>query len=124
MKLKRLILPLLLLSSSLILGEGCATTPAGKATQAETTVITSVDVAMQIWHDYVVSGKATQAQVDKVKGYYTAYYNAQIVAKAALEKWVASGNVSDDVASIDTMHSVNDASASLMNLVSQFTGVK
>jgi exonuclease III len=72
---------------------GCSTNKAiPAAITSEGVLITTVDTGMKIWAIYVNAGKATQSQVDTVKKYYTDYYNAQLVAEAALTRLVSAGS--------------------------------
>lgn len=95
MKKLLILLPLVV---SLTLTPGCGTTPQSKATQASGIVVQTVDSAMKAWADYVRTYDITvpQSQRDDVHKAYTAYYNAQLVAKAALEQWVASKSNADE----------------------------
>jgi len=75
---------------------------------------------MHIWYDRVIAGNATQNQVDTVKAAYVTYYNAQQLAKAALEKWAASGNPSDGAAHVVANQAVANAQTSLLNLINLY----
>ena len=92
---------LVLLSLSALLGvafvtPSCSTSQTTTVTKAEGVVVNTVDVGMKTWHDYVVlhltDGKVTQKEIDNVSTGYTAYYNAQLVVKAMLEKLVTTGS--------------------------------
>ena len=62
------------------------------AYKVEAVVIPTVDAAMNTWGDWVRAGKATQAQVDAVKGYYNQYYAAQLKLHDALVKYVSASS--------------------------------
>lgn len=104
-------------SGLLLMSPGCASTPAGKVYQAEGVAIHSVNTAMQIWADQVKAGKATQEQIDTVKRAYAVYYDAQQVAKAALEKWIASGSPNDQAACTLANNAAANAVSAVVNLV-------
>lgn len=114
----------MLLVATLLSNPGCSTTPTGKVVQAEGVIITSVDVGMKSWKDYVVAGKATQNQVDTVKKYYDIYYNAQLASKAALEKYVASKSADDLAATTTANAAVTQAQASLLTLLNGYLNLK
>lgn len=111
---------ILTLSLGLLCSTGCNTTPLNKAVKSEAVLITSVDTGMHVWYDRVIAGNATQNQVDTVKAAYVTYYNAQQIAKAALEKWAASGNPTDSAASVVANQAVENAKQSLLNLINQY----
>lgn len=106
-----------LLACSLILIQGCGSTPVATANNAEAVVITSVNAGMSLWHDYVVQGKATQAQVDQVKTAYTTYYNAQLIVKAALEQATTSTNAFDIT---NQTQAVTSAETALLSILNQY----
>ena len=81
----------LFLGALTIVPTGCNTVGTA-AYKVESVAIPTVDAAMKIWSDWVKAGKATQAQVDAVKGYYTSYYNAQIVLKQKLEDYISTAS--------------------------------
>lgn len=98
---------------------GCNSTPATAAYKTEGVIITSVDTGMRIWADQVNTGHATQKQVDTVKQAYNAYYDAQMLAKAALEKYIASTTKdANDVATANA--AVGQAEAALLSVLNQF----
>lgn len=97
---------------------GCGT-PASNVYKAEGILITSVDTGMHIWADQVNTGHATQVQVDTVKTAYNAYYNAQMVAKAAFEKYIAAQT--KDPTDITTANAaVAQAESALLSLLNQY----
>ncbi len=99
-------------------GSSCKN-PTQNAIKAEAVIIKSVDTGMQIWKDQVIAGKATQSQVDEVKKAYEAYYGAQQIAKAAIEKSLASGSTnSTDV--VTANDAVSNAETSLLYLLNQY----
>jgi len=88
-------------------------------TQVEGVVIKTVDVGMQTWRDYVVAGKASQAQVNTVMNAYNTYYNAQMIAKGAIEQYLATGSTNQaDVAVAN--QAVSQAETSLLSLLNQY----
>jgi hypothetical protein len=99
---------------------GCKTqTPATTIYKVEGGIITTVDTGMQGWAMYVNQGHGTQVQIDAVKNAYNTYYNAQIVAKAALEQYMISG--STNTVSIATASlAVSGAETSLLSLLNQY----
>lgn len=98
---------------------GCGTTPINATVKAEGVIIASVDTGMKIWADQVNAGKATQAQVDTIKTAYNAYYDAQMVAKAAIEKVIVNGSTNvTDIATANT--SVSSAEVALLSVLNQF----
>lgn len=114
---------LLLLSLVALLGAasfGCHTPPATVAYRAEGVTISAVDKGMQAWADYVNSGAASSSQVTLVKNAYNQYYQAQLLAKAAFEKFLASNNPTDQ-ASLDLANkAVIDAQQALITLLQTF----
>lgn len=104
---------------------GCKTSQIGTVTKAEGVLITAVNTGMAVWGDYVRAGHATQAQVDTVKTAYNAYYNAQQLAKAAIEKALASGNPATSQADVDTANAaVTNAETALISVINQFITAK
>lgn len=124
MKLKSILALPILLATLALSNSGCFSTTTGKVVQAEGVIITSVDVGMKSWKDYVVAGKATQNQVDTVKKYYDIYYNAQLASKAALEKYVASKSADDLAATTTASDAVNQAEAGLLTLLNGYLNLK
>lgn len=68
----------------------CKTPPQNIAYKAEGVVITTVDSTMKAWADFVRTHDVPQSQIDAVHQAYDKYYSAQLVARAAMETWVAS----------------------------------
>ncbi len=100
---------------------GCKSSPDVITYKTEGVVINTVNSSMKAWSDYVNAGHATQAQVDKVKSAYIQYYNGQQLAKAALEKYVASKSP-DDLASVNSANAAVAASqGALISLVVSLT---
>lgn len=102
---------------------GCKTPPAVIATKAEGVIVNSVDVGMNTWKLYVTAnisnGKVTQKQLDDVHAAYDTYYNAQLIAKAALETYIITG--STDMTAINTANaSVAQAQVALLTLLNQY----
>lgn len=103
----------------------CKTNPIQATIKAEGALITSVDVGMSMWHDYVVihltdgDGKVTQKQIDTVKQYYNTYVSAQNIAKAAIEKALASGSTNS--VDVDIANSaVTSAEQSLLSILNHY----
>ena len=103
-----------------VLLTGCLTTD--RVVKTEGVLITTVDTGMSIWASYVTAhqsdGKVTQAQVDKVKVAYNAYYTAQQIAKAAIEKSIAGTGTAADVATANA--AVINAQTSLLAIINQY----
>lgn len=101
---------------------GCKSTPVQTAVKSEAVLITSVDVGMNMWHDYVVlhltDGKVTQKQIDTIKEAYNGYVIAQSVAKAAIEKIISnvSTNQTDVTTANQAVQSAENDLLSLLNL--------
>ena len=117
------ILTIVLLGFALATMPGCKN-PTATAYKSESALITSVDTAMKVWHDRVVAGKATQAQMDLVKKSYQTYYNAQQVAKAALELYISNTSTNTASASANAAsarQAVSDAASALVSLVTLYT---
>jgi hypothetical protein len=68
---------------------GCGTNTYTKIAQADQVIITGVNDGVQQWVAYVNAGKATAKQIQTFKIAYTAYYDAQQVLRAVLEKLAA-----------------------------------
>lgn len=103
---------------------GCGTNAPTQAAQADQIVITSVNAGMSLWVNYVNAGKATQSQIDKVRMAYNAYYTAQQVAKAVIEKAIVA-NSTVTAADIATANqAVNDAETALLTILNQFLNGK
>lgn len=117
--MKKLLVSIMLVST-IFMYTGCATSPVGKAVQANSVIIYGVDNSMKAWHDYVVAGNATQQQVDQVKVAYGYYYNAQLLNKAALEKWLISGTPEDTAAVQTANNAVQRAEQALIDLINSF----
>ena len=102
---------------------GCATKPVQKVIQTEGVLITTVNTGMEIWADYVnrhlTDGKVTQKQLDTIKDAYAAYYVAQMVAKATIEKILA--NVSTNTMDVTTANqAVTVAEINLIQLLNLY----
>ena len=113
-------LPLLLLCAVLCLGtNGCGTTPATKAAQADQIVITAVNDIMSEWWTFVNAGKATPAQIAQVETTYNAYYKAQMVLRGVLERSAVNDPATAPTAAeIATAKSTSDqAQVALLDLV-------
>ena len=113
------LLPLFLsLILATVIYSGCKS-PVQTAIKAEGVLIVSVDTGMNLWHDRVVAGKATQSQVDAVHKAYNAYYDAQMTAKAVIEKVLT--NVSTNSADVTMANlAVANAESSLLALLNQY----
>lgn len=128
------ILPLLMLSCALGLATvglmgttGCGTTAATRATQIDRPVITAVNDAMAEWRDYVNAGKATRTQINEVHTAYDAYYAAQMILKAAVEKLAAAENTPTTTGTAQyeadiaiSNQAVTDAEIALVRLVNKY----
>lgn len=110
-----------LLITSPLVYQGCGSTPVATANNANALVITSVNTGMAAWASYVNQGKATQAQVDKVKNAYNTYYNAELVFKAALEQTITTTNTVDVT---NQSAAVNNAETALIALLNQLLNNK
>lgn len=97
---------------------GCSTSQT-TAIKAEGTIITTVDVGMKVWANYVNAGKATASQIGTVEQAYMAYYNAQLISEAALEKIVSTGSTNNVDITIANA-SVSTAEGSLLTLLNQY----
>lgn len=98
---------------------GCGATPATKAAQGEKILIQTVNDGMQEWAAYVKAGKASPALIQKIKTLYNAYYDAQQVAKAAIEKSIASAPGTSP-ADVDTANqAVKNAEQALLSALNQ-----
>lgn len=109
-----------LLAGSLAFLPGCGSTPASKAAQGERIVIHSVNDAMTEWAAYVNAGKATAQQIKDVQTAYDAYFAAQQVAKAAIEKLAVaeSGGQATSPADVATANAaVTNAENTLIGLI-------
>lgn len=92
---------------------------AATAIKGEGIIITTVDTGMKLWAVYVNVGKATQDQVDQVKKFYVTYYNAQLMAEAALQKYIATGSA--DPAEINAANAaVLAAQTPLLTILNQY----
>lgn len=99
---------------------GCGSTPVQTVIKTNSVLIVTVHQGMLAWADYVRAGHATQNQVDTVKKAYNAYYDAEMILKATLEK-VLAANATATQADIDTANAaVNVAESSLISLLNQF----
>lgn len=103
-----------------LLVAGCSTPPATVFYRAEGITIKTVDSGMSAWRDYVNAGNATKAQVDLVHDAYVKYSTAQLLAKAALEKFIASQDGADQ-ASLDAANkAMQESYQALLTLLQQF----
>ena len=105
--------------AALIVVAGCAT-PEVTAYKSESVVITSVDTGMNIWRDYVNAGHATREQIVLVHKAYDTYYNAQFIAKAALELYISHKTDTSAETVAKANQAVADAQVALINLVTQY----
>ena len=105
--------------SGLALLPGCGTNAPTKAAQAEQIVITTVNQAVKILVGKINAGQLTQSQIDKFHTAYDAYFAAQQVARAAIEKLNAAGAsaATSDVATAQA--AVNDAEQTLISLANK-----
>ena len=98
---------------------GCSTQAVNTSVTTERVLIASVNTGMNVWRDYVVAGKATQSQIDTVHTAYDTYYNAQQMAKAAIEKALAANNPNDPNIAVANA-SVAQAEQALLNILNQY----
>lgn len=104
-----------------LLTPGCATTPLGKAVQADGVVLIGVNQGMRAWHDYVIAGRATQKQLEAVQAAYTIYYNAELLAKAKFESAINAANPAAAQKDLDAaIASATAAKASLLLLIQTY----
>lgn len=123
-KIKSLI-GLAMLSLALMFVTGCGSTKALAAYKTEGVIITSVNAGIGIWGDRVRAGNATQKQVDAVREAYVDYFTAQVVAKAAMEKYVASPDTASTPDELELANSaVKDAETALLNLLNEYLNAK
>lgn len=115
--MKKMMVMLVVAAALLLPCAGCKTSPVKLATQSEVVVVQTVDSAMQAWKDYVEMGLASQREVDLVKVNYQRYYNAQLVAKAALSVWVENKDATAEVAWQNAQASVTEAKNALLDSV-------
>ncbi len=114
------LLAFLLLAAPIAIHTGCGTNAPTKAAQAEQILIHSVNDGMATWATYVNAGKAKQSQIDTVHTAYNAYYSAQLVARATIEKAIAK-DPSTSAADVTTANNaVTAAETSLLALLNQF----
>lgn len=106
--------------SPMVAVSGCKTGPAVVAYKAEGVVITTVDTAMKAYADYSKSHAVSQAEVDKLRAVYDKYYNAQQVARMALEAFTASANDGTAAALKVAQDNVAVTSQAVINLVKGF----
>lgn len=99
---------------------GCGTNAPTKAAQAEQILITSVNDAVSELVGAINAGKLTQKQIDEAHAAYTAYYNAQQVAKAAIEKAITAPSGTSQ-ADINTANAaVTNAENALITLANTY----
>jgi hypothetical protein len=99
---------------------GCQNTPQTIVGKSEGAIIVTVDSGMKAFADAANQGRVTQAQVDAVRKNYGTYYNAQQIAKAALEKWIASKDPADKAANDTAQAAVSNAESALLEIINQF----
>jgi len=107
-----------MLGASLLLTQSGCQNPGLVMYRTEAVIIPSVNSVMLGWHDYVVAGHATQTQVDAVKKAYNTYRDAQLIAKAALEKYIADPTKEGEVAAANA--AVSAAKNALIDLVAGY----
>lgn len=96
---------------------GCATSAAGKVAQGEKILIQTVNDGMTEWAAYVKAGKARAADVDRIETLYNAYYDAQQIAKAAIEHSLAGTGSPADLATANA--AVKNAEQTLLSALNQ-----
>lgn len=113
-----------LLASTLVFSSfmGCGTNAPTKAAQAEQVLITSVNVGVKQIVAAINAGKLTAKQCEQFKTAYMAYYDAQQVARAAIEKFNANqpGATAQDMA--DAQTAVSNAEQTLLALINSLLG--
>lgn len=102
---------------TLAMFEGCGTNAPTKAAQSEQVVITSVNVAVKQIVSAINAGKLTQKQCDTFKTAYVAYYDAQQVARAAIERFNAADPKATAQDMADAQNAVNNAEMTLLGIV-------
>lgn len=108
-----------ILMCGILIHTGCSTNQTSVAIKSEGVVVTTVDVGMQAWSIFVKNGGATQAQMDAVRSAYNAYYNSQLISKAALVQMVTSGSTNiSDVQQANVVS--NEAQTALIDLLNQY----
>lgn len=110
----------LALSTFVFCGASCHNTKVDSTIiKSEGVLITTVDTGMKAWALYVNAGRATQAQVNAVKQAYNTYYNAQLIAEAALTTYISTGSTnSADITGNAT--AVANAETALLNLLNTY----
>lgn len=122
-KLLALLVCLSLLAPITLTQSGCAN-PGATSHKVEVTTIPSVNAAMDQWKDYVLAGKASQAQLDQIKSAYQVYFTAQVHAKAAELAWVNSKLAQDQTAFTDAAADAATKGAGVIALVTTYMTVK
>lgn len=75
---------------------------------------------MSQWASHVNAGKATQAQIDNVRKAYEAYYTAQTVAKAAIEKAIVKDPSATPADVATAASAVQSAEVAILGLVNSY----
>lgn len=119
-----LVLMLTLMSLTILPIFGCKAPPEVVTYKVEGVTINAVDNSMKAWGDYVRAGHAKQSEVDAVKKAYGQYYDAQMIAKAALEKYIASKSPADQAGADAANLAVAKAQGALLSLVVSLTQTK
>lgn len=119
MKFKNTLFALVILSSLFIFCGATCKNATTTAIKAEGVTVATVDTGMKTWAIYANSGQATKDQVDAVQNAYNTYYNAQVIAEAALEK-VVSGSSTNSADVTTANAAVLTAQSSLLLILSQY----
>ena len=126
--IETLVCLLVYLMISLVVMIGCTgcknTSPTSVIYRAEGTTTLSVDAAMKGWSDWVAQGFATSNQVQTVHDAYNKYYASQMVAKAAVDDWIAAKTPAASNNVISATQAVSESSKAILDLVQQFTAKK
>lgn len=99
---------------------GCADAPS-KAIQADSVVITSVNVAMSTWASYVNAGNATQSQVAAVSNAYSLYYQFQLIASNTAALYAANPSTNAAAAAQLALSATLASESNVINIVQQLT---
>ena len=101
---------------------GCTTSQTSVAIKSEGVIITTVDLGMKAWAQWVNTGHASAVQVNNVENAYNAYYTAQETAEAALllavNASVTNAPSASDIQSANAQ--VATAEGTLLTLLNQY----
>jgi len=98
---------------------GCATTnPQTAAFKSIGTIVTTVDVSMLSWGDYVRAGLASNEQENQVRRMYSKYQSSMLVTKTMVLTYVDSPEGQKSLQT--TLQAVGNASSELISLINSF----